>query len=216
MSRTRQRPKGLEEFVKRHRRLGVRALASRATSVLGEPVSGSTIHRVRAELGLSPGRSATWTRQRPDLAPDDHEGAYTARDYLRDHAGEQGVSRLAKEIGCTRAAVSVELSRQRMRMTELRTELTLSAVSRLIGWSESHVRGLVEAKKLRAVRLDGVLRVYPSVLRRWLLEDVRRVQWERVDRDALLEVVTLLMGEWGVSPDSEAGAPRRAGAKGRD
>ncbi|MCA9643516.1 MAG: helix-turn-helix domain-containing protein [Myxococcales bacterium] len=187
------------EVRKLHTRFGRAQLAKRVG------ISEWKLRKLLAALGLRAGRGRRWEEERPDLAPDGHTGSYTACDYLRDHAGEQSKRRLAREIGCSEASVRCELWKLGMRIKELRTELTLAEVARLTGWSEPHVRQLVARKELRAVRLDGVLRVYPSVLRKWMLTNVRRVRWERIAREDVLDSVSLLAGDWGVSDDN-AGA----------
>ena len=178
-----------------HTRFGRAQLAKR----IG--ISEWKLRKLLSALGLRAGRGRRWEEERPDLAPDGHTGSYTACDYLRDHAGEQGQRRLAREVGCSRSAVRTQLHRLSLGIAELRTELSLTDVARLIGWSDRHVRALVERRELRAVRLDGVLRVYPSVLRKWILTDVRRVRWERIAREDVLDVVSLVAGDWGVSDD---------------
>lgn len=191
-------------------KLGRRAIGQRTG--LGE----WTVRLLQTEMGLAGRDSGFWLRPRPDLAPQDDDGQpleedYTADDYLRDHAGEQGIGRLAREIGCSRNAVRCRLSRLRLRISEMRTDLTATAVAKLVGWSEDWVIKAFKAKKMRGRKVDGVWRIWPSELRDWIVDDVRRVRWERVERQDLLEVVSLLVGDWGVSDDAKK-AKKRQGA----
>lgn len=197
------------EVKRLHTRLGRGAIAKRVG------MSEWRVRKLLAAMGLRAGRGGRWTEDRPDLAPDGHDGAYTARDYLRDHAGEMGRRRLARDIGCSLGAVQIELHRLDLALSELRTDLTLSVVARLVGWGEDYIRGVVKRKELRASRIDGVLRVHPSSLRRWILADIRRVRWERVAREDVLETVGLIVGEWGVPSDGKVEPARRVTAKGQ-
>lgn len=186
-------------------RLGRRSMATR----LG--LSEWQVRKLLYQVGLG-GRRARWLEPRPDLAPDDYEGPYTADDYLRDNAGERSKRRLAREIGCSASALRLRLSRLALRPSELRTDLTVSQVASLIGRSEDYVRTLVSRRVMPWRRVDGVWRVWPSELRAWLLEDAAgRVEWGRVSREDLPTVVGLLVGAWGVSEDHKRARRRRRG-----
>jgi hypothetical protein len=171
------------------------------------------VRKLLAQVGLA-GRRSRWTEPRPDLAPDDYAGVYTADDYLRDNAGERSKRRLAREIGCSASALRLRLSSLGLRPSELRTDLTVSQVALLIGRSEDYVRTLVHRRALPWRRVDGVWRVWPSELRTWLLEDAAgRVEWGRVPRDELPTIVGLLVGAWGVSEDHKRSRRRRRGVE---
>lgn len=174
-----------------HGKLGQRALAAKVG------LSWWRLRHLLAAMGLTGGRRGWWSHHRADLVPEGHAGTYTAEDYLRDHAGERGPTRMARELGCSKAAVIVRLSALGLRMSELRTDLTAPTVAGLVGWSEAWVR-----QHLRGRMVDGVWRMWPSELRLWILEDVRRVRWERVDRASLLDTVGLIVGDWGVGEDA--------------
>lgn len=178
-----------------HAKMGRRVLAERVG------LSVRVLRRAMSEMGLSGQRRGIWGDDRQDLAPDGHLGRYTAEDYLRDHAGEMGHRRLAREIGCSRSSVELRMLRLDMRLSELRTDLAVSDVARLVGYSEQWLR---ERRKWMPWRVvDGVMRIWPSQVRAWILEDPRgRVQWSRVAREDLGDVVGLIVGDWGVSEDS--------------
>lgn len=194
----------------RGRGLGREAIANRLGGV-----SVRQVRRMIAELGIAGRCVSPWDEERDDLAPDGHKGSYTADDYLRDHAGEMGVERLAREIGRGRSvnAVRVRLSRLGLCVSDMRTDLTLSTVSALVGWSTEWLMAAVRRRELKAQTVDGVVRVWPSVLRDWICADVRRVRWERVAREDLLDIVSLIAGDWGVSDDA-AKARRRSACRG--
>jgi DNA-binding Lrp family transcriptional regulator len=187
-----------------HGKLGQRALAAKVG------LSWWRLRHLLAAMGLTSGRRGWWSHHRADLVPEGHAGTYTAEDYLRDHAGERSQVRMARELGCSRAAVQQRMHDLNLRLSELRTELTASMVARLVGWSEVWVRN-----SLRGRTVDGVWRIWPSELRAWMLQDVRRVRWERVAREDIIDAVGLVVGDWGVGDDAiDAGraAPRlRAG-----
>ena len=201
-----------------HAKVGRRTLAKR----LG--LSEWDTRLLLASLGLRGVSKGTWKDDRPDLCPEckmreqgqkstgcpvTHVGPYTAEDYLRDHAGEMSKKRLAKLTSYSVNAVRMKLSELNLRPSDLRTDLTVSQVAKLIGYSEDWVRGTVKRKEMPWRETDGVLRVWPSELRAWVLEDPRsRVQWSKVAREDLGDIAGLIAGDWGVS-DTERQTQRR-------
>lgn len=191
-------------------RLNGRGFGREAIARKLAPVTERQVRSMLSRLGLAGRGRKDWDADRPDLAPDGHRGSYSADDYLRDHAGEMGPERLAREIGRGRSVVAVEvrLSRLGIRVSELRTDLSVATASTLVGWSEDWLLRAIRRKEIKAQQVDGVWRIWPSALRDWIIADVRRVRWERVAREDLLDVASLIAGDWGLSEDA-AKARRR-------
>lgn len=168
---------------------------------------------VRAEI------EALGTRSR-------HTLAWTSAqdDYLREHAGEQGARRLAREVsklgpsrteGATRQRlVTLDISgcepvdgmpRGNYTLPELRTDLTISQVVDVTGIERHLIQSRIDRRELGARQEDGAWRVWPAVLRSWLLGAGRDLLTRVLRRglDDPRELAALLVGEWGVSEESE-------------
>ncbi len=180
-----------EEILQRagHRRQGGRRIA-KAMGLTHWQVRG-VLERSRA--GKRPARLSDWR------AWTDPE-----KQHLREHAGERGPKRLARDLtkmGRTRSPNGVrrQLLRMSMSIAELRTELTVRLVCELIGRSEPFVLRAIGRKELGARQSEGAWRIWPSELRVYVLADRSRVDQRRVE--LWDELVGLLAGEWGVSED---------------
>lgn len=152
------------------RGLGVRRVAQRT----GTP--RRVVERERARLGLTPRRSQPWTDAQ--------------RTYLRDHAGEQSVTRLAREVSRigpahTEGAVRVEMSRLGLSACDLRTDLTVTQVAELVGRS-APASGLVMPSARASVEhtITGLYSTCRTKLR--AEHAVAHLTWEGVTCEACL------------------------------
>lgn len=99
--------------------------------------------------------------------------------------------------------------RQLHRQALKQLRLSIAQVAELIGRSEELVVAEVERKRLRACKdgETGRRYVFPSDLRRYVDEDMDRVDWVKA---AKRELVDLLRGKWGTSDEQRRGGARKA------
>ena len=147
------------------RGLGIERVAQRSG------VPRRVVQRERRRLGLTARRAQPWTE--------------TQRTYLREHVGEQSVTRLAREVSRlgpahSEGAVRVELSRLGLSACDLRTDLTVLQVAELIGRSPPYVLAAIRRKELAALQQDGAWRIWPSEVLAWIDADPTRIGWQRV------------------------------------
>lgn len=147
-------------------------------------------------------------------------------DYLREHAGEQAPRRLAREVSKlgparTEKAVYNQLAalglsgcepvegmpRGRYTLAELRTDLTVEQIVEVTGIDRYVIQSRIDRRELGARQEDGAWRVWPAVLRTWLLGAGRELLNRALG--GRRELAALLVGEWGVSEESEKAARRR-------
>jgi hypothetical protein len=109
--------------------------------------------RVSTRLGVSE-RVVRQVWDAADLGPSCGRRRWTAREdqYLRDHAGEQSVPRLARELERTESAVSGRLVKLGLCVEDLRTDLTAKQVAEIIGRDVGFVLRRIGAKELAARR----------------------------------------------------------------
>ena len=151
--------------------------------------------RVSTRLGVSE-RVVRQVWDAADLGPSCGRRRWTAREdqYLRDHAGEQSVPRLARELERTESAVSGRLVKLGLCVEDLRTDLTAKQVAEIIGRDVGFVLRRIGAKELAARQQDGAWRVWPSVFREWVRRDPSVVRFDRVG-DWSTYLVALLTGD---------------------
>lgn len=147
-------------------------------------------------------------------------------DYLREHAGEQAPRRLAREVsrlGPARSEKAVYnqlvalglsgcelvegMPRGRYTLAELRTDLTVEQIVEVTGIERYLIQSRINRRELGARHEDGAWRVWPAVLRSWLLGAGRELLHRALG--GRRELTALLVGEWGVSEESEKAARRR-------
>lgn len=166
----------------------------RIARAVGE--SDKLVRRVLAELGLE--RTSTRERRLPAVA----------REYLLEHAGEQGarelVKSLARECGVrvSESRVRQELASMGLSLPELRTSMTLRTACRLTGRSEPMMLAEIRRGALQAYQQGSSWHVLARHLRRWMVEHIPDINLDRVgDGDVQIgriEVLGLLAGTWGV------------------
>lgn len=114
--------------------------------------------------------------------------------YLREHAGEQSVPRLARELRRSEGGVRWRLALLGLSIEELRTDLTATTVAELIGRDIGFVLSRIRRRELPARQQDGAWRVWPSQVREWIRQDPSVVEWGRVGNWASY-LVALLTGD---------------------
>jgi hypothetical protein len=141
--------------------------------------------RVSERLGVSE-RAVRQVWARKALGSSCPRRKWSAREdqYLRDHAGEQSVPRLARELVRSESAVRARLVRLGLCVEDLRTDLTATLVAEIIGRDVGFVLRRIGSKDLQARQQDGAWRVWPSVFRDWVRKDPTVIRFDRV-------------GEWG-------------------
>jgi hypothetical protein len=108
--------------------------------------------------------------------------AWTSREdaYLRDHAGEQSVPRLARELRRSEGGVRWRLARLQLDVEELRTDLTATQIAEVIGRDITFVLSRIRRREIAARQQDGAWRIWPSALREWIRSDPGIVQWAKI------------------------------------
>lgn len=121
-------------------------------------ISDRQVRRVVESAGLVRGR---------------HWRAWTEREdsHLRDHAGEQGVTRLARELRRSPAAVRNRLAHLALVVGELRKDLTAVQIADLVGRDVPRVLASMRRGELRAHKSDGAWRAWASDVRAWIDHD---------------------------------------------
>jgi hypothetical protein len=103
---------------------------------------------------------------------------------------------------------------RRYLLPDLRQDLTVERVARLTGRDTETVMRRIERKELSARKEDGAYRIWPSALRDFLARDKRFV--DRTKVQDWEELQGLLLGEWGVTEETErkkASKARRGAAE---
>lgn len=114
--------------------------------------------------------------------------------HLVEHAGEQSVPRLARELRRSEGGVRWRLSILSLSVEELRTDLTATTVAEVIGRSVPFVLSRIGRRELAARQQDGAWRIWPSAVREWIRTDPAVVAWDRIGNWAAY-IVALLTGD---------------------
>jgi hypothetical protein len=195
-----------------------------------ERARGLGRERIAARLGIGERMVRGVLDSMPRTRKPSHELAwerFPRQDaYLREHVGEQGVRRLAREVsrlGPARSRGAVELrlthlglagfeaaedGHKRHTLPDMRMDLTVRQVMELTGRDRTTVMGWIDRKALAARMEDGAYRIHPSKLLDCIDADPERVEPRRVGLWASLWA--LAREQWGVTEETERRRRRRA------